>query len=94
MNTEGLRGELLPDEPMARHTTWRVGGPARRRYRPADAAALAACPVWVVPERHASFASQARPVDAADIGPMRARVEAVSGVRLVNEVRRLGREAR
>jgi UDP-N-acetylmuramate dehydrogenase len=41
MNTEGLRGELSLDEPLARHTTWRVGGPARRLYRPADAADLA-----------------------------------------------------
>lgn len=31
-----LRGELLTNESMARHTTWRVGGPARRFYRPAD----------------------------------------------------------
>lgn len=31
-----LRGEMLRDEPMARHTTWRVGGPARCFYRPAD----------------------------------------------------------
>jgi len=31
-----LRGELRLDEPMARHTSWRVGGPARRFYRPAD----------------------------------------------------------
>jgi UDP-N-acetylmuramate dehydrogenase len=36
------RGELLLDEPLARHTTWRVGGPARRLYRPADAEDLAA----------------------------------------------------
>ncbi len=41
MNTEGLRGELYLDEPLARHTSWRVGGPARRLYRPADAADLA-----------------------------------------------------
>lgn len=41
MNTEGLRGELSLDEPLARHTSWRVGGPARRLYRPADAADLA-----------------------------------------------------
>lgn len=27
-----LRGELREDEPLARHTTWRVGGPARRLY--------------------------------------------------------------
>jgi UDP-N-acetylmuramate dehydrogenase len=36
-----LRGELRYDEPMARHTSWRVGGPARRFYRPADVADLA-----------------------------------------------------
>ncbi len=32
-----LRGELRLNEPLARHTSWRVGGPARRFYRPADA---------------------------------------------------------
>jgi UDP-N-acetylmuramate dehydrogenase len=37
-----LRGELLYDEPMSRHTSWRVGGPAARFYRPADARDLAA----------------------------------------------------
>jgi len=36
-----LRGELLHDEPMARHTSWRAGGPAQRFYRPADADDLA-----------------------------------------------------
>ncbi|WP_018717664.1 UDP-N-acetylmuramate dehydrogenase [Arhodomonas aquaeolei] len=30
-------GQLLHDEPMARHTSWRVGGPAEWLYRPADA---------------------------------------------------------
>lgn len=35
------RGELLRDEPMAWHTTWRVGGPADRVYIPADLADLA-----------------------------------------------------
>jgi UDP-N-acetylmuramate dehydrogenase len=37
----GLCGELRLEEPLARHTSWRVGGPARRFYRPADAADLA-----------------------------------------------------
>lgn len=32
----GLRGDLRRDEPMARHTSWRVGGPAELWYRPAD----------------------------------------------------------
>ena len=40
--TLDLRGELRLDEPMARHGGWRVGGPARRFYRPADRADLAA----------------------------------------------------
>ncbi len=31
-----LRGTLRHDEPMARHTSWRVGGPARCFYEPAD----------------------------------------------------------
>lgn len=46
MNVQGqtgpsLRGELRRDEPLSRHTSWRVGGPARQFYRPADAADLA-----------------------------------------------------
>jgi UDP-N-acetylmuramate dehydrogenase len=36
-----LRGELRLDEPLARYTSWRVGGPAKRLYRPADAEDLA-----------------------------------------------------
>jgi len=31
---------LLYDEPMAKHTTWRVGGPARHYFQPADLADL------------------------------------------------------
>lgn len=34
--------EVLREEPLARHTTFRVGGPARRMVRPASAAACAA----------------------------------------------------
>lgn len=37
-----LRGQLLTDEPMARHTSWRVGGPADRFYIPADLEDLSA----------------------------------------------------
>lgn len=37
-----LRGELRVAEPLARHTSWRVGGPARGLYRPADADDLVA----------------------------------------------------
>ncbi|WP_435627579.1 UDP-N-acetylmuramate dehydrogenase [Candidatus Ferrigenium straubiae] len=37
---QGLRGELLRDEDMSRHVTWRAGGRAERVYRPADLADL------------------------------------------------------
>ena len=37
MVMQPLRGEIRLNEPLARHTSWRVGGPARRFYRPADA---------------------------------------------------------
>lgn len=45
-----LRGTLLRDEPMACHTTWRVGGPAERYYRPADLEDLAAFLAGLPPE--------------------------------------------
>jgi len=31
-----MRGKLLFDEPMAKHTSWRLGGPADRYFVPAD----------------------------------------------------------
>jgi UDP-N-acetylmuramate dehydrogenase len=34
--TNQLRGNLLLDEPMSKHTSWRIGGPADRYYQPAD----------------------------------------------------------
>ncbi len=36
-----LRGRLRLNEPLARHTSWRVGGPAARFYEPADVDDLA-----------------------------------------------------
>lgn len=43
LDTRGeLRGELRYQEPLSRHTSWRVGGPARCFYRPADSADLVA----------------------------------------------------
>jgi UDP-N-acetylmuramate dehydrogenase len=33
-------GELRLNEPLSHHTTWRVGGPARRFYKPVDSADL------------------------------------------------------
>lgn len=42
LDKSGLRGKLLNEEPMSRHTSWRVGGPAQRFYIPADVDDLAA----------------------------------------------------
>jgi len=46
MNNESqqsqLRGELLLDEPMSKHTSWRVGGDVKQFYKPKDLADLAA----------------------------------------------------
>ncbi len=42
LSHQHLRGELRTGEPMARYTSWRVGGPADRFYRPVDAEDLAA----------------------------------------------------
>jgi UDP-N-acetylmuramate dehydrogenase len=39
-SANGLRGEMLHDEPMSRHVSWRAGGVARHLYRPADLADL------------------------------------------------------
>ncbi|MDH5511685.1 MAG: UDP-N-acetylmuramate dehydrogenase [Gammaproteobacteria bacterium] len=41
-SSTNLRGQLLVNEPMSRHTSWRVGGPADRLYIPADLDDLAA----------------------------------------------------
>lgn len=35
-NPAGLRGKLMLNESLSRHTSWRVGGPADRFYVPAD----------------------------------------------------------
>ncbi|RLW68308.1 MAG: UDP-N-acetylenolpyruvoylglucosamine reductase [gamma proteobacterium symbiont of Stewartia floridana] len=36
MKPQPLRGEMRLDEPLSKHNTWRVGGPAKQFYRPAD----------------------------------------------------------
>lgn len=36
-----LQGSLLYNEPLAEYTTWRVGGPAARLYKPKNIADLA-----------------------------------------------------
>jgi len=40
-NLQGLRGKLRQNEPLAKHTTWRVGGLSEWFYQPADVLDLA-----------------------------------------------------
>ncbi len=42
VENDNLRGEMRFREPLARHTSWRVGGPARCFYQPADRVDLVA----------------------------------------------------
>ena len=39
--SSSLRGELRLNEPLSKHTSWRVGGIAQQFYRPASAEDLA-----------------------------------------------------
>ena len=41
-NDISLRGVLKRAEPLSKHTSWRVGGPADRFYEPADVQDLSA----------------------------------------------------
>ncbi len=51
----GLRGQLRRDEPMARHVSWRAGGPADRFYVPADLDDLSAFLAQLPPEEPLLF---------------------------------------
>lgn len=53
-DTITLRGRLQLNESMARHTSWRVGGPADRYYQPADLEDLA-CFISSLDEDEAVF---------------------------------------
>lgn len=49
VNQQNIRGVLLLDEPMRKHTSWRVGGNVDQFYTPADAEDLALF-ISVLPE--------------------------------------------
>ena len=55
LHFKGLRGELKENEPMARHVSWRAGGPARRFFVPADHADLSAFLSQLPPEEPILF---------------------------------------
>lgn len=50
-----LRGVWSEDEPMARHTSWRAGGAARRAYAPVDVEDLAAALRSLPPDEPVCF---------------------------------------
>lgn len=47
---DGVRGHLSENEPMSAHTSWAVGGPARRFFAPADMDDLAAFLAMLEPD--------------------------------------------
>ena len=46
LRAAGFRGEVLAEEPLAAHTTWRIGGPAELLAEPADRDDLLLCLGW------------------------------------------------
>jgi len=53
--TSALRGILQTSEPMARHVSWRTGGPAARAYAPLDSEDLAAFLATLPPHEPVCF---------------------------------------
>lgn len=82
------RGQLRHDEPMARHTSWRVGGPADTWYRPADlddlAGFLAALPPDT-PVYWAGLGSNLLVRDGGVRGVVIATHNALSGMKRIDE---------
>lgn len=82
-----LRGELRVGEALARHTSWRVGGPATRPNQPADRAELIAFLAGLDLDE---------PLLGRGLGSnllivlVRGEVERISGMRLIPEVLRVG----
>lgn len=46
LRADGVRGEILVEEPLARHTTWQIGGPAEALVTPLDRDDLVRCVRW------------------------------------------------
>lgn len=82
-----LRGKLLKDEPMARHTSWRVGGPAERYYTPVDIDDLAAFLQTLPPQEPIYWVGLGSNLLVRD-GGLRGTVIATSGA--LNGLRLLG----
>lgn len=73
-----LRGTLRLHEPLARHTSWRVGGPAEHFYEPADIDDLAAYLKSLPPHEAVSWIGLGSNLLVRD-GGLRGSVISVSG---------------
>jgi UDP-N-acetylmuramate dehydrogenase len=85
-HSPALRGVLLEHEPMARHTTWRIGGPADRYYTPADADDLALFLSTLPADESIMWVGLGSNLLVRD-GGIRGTVIATNGV--LNEIKRL-----
>jgi UDP-N-acetylmuramate dehydrogenase len=74
-----LRGVLKQHEPLSRHTTWRIGGPADRYYQPADVEDLAQFIAQLPPEEPLFWLGLGSNLLVRD-GGIRGTVIATSGV--------------
>lgn len=83
-----LRGQLLVNEPMARHTSWRTGGPAERFYVPTDIDDLAAFMQTLPPNEPVywvGLGSNLLVRDGGMRGTMIATSQALNGLHLIGE---------
>lgn len=74
-----LRGELRENEPLARLTSWRTGGPAERFYKPADAQDLGAFLATLAPDEPLTWLGLGSNLLVRDAG-VRGTVIALHGV--------------
>ncbi len=83
-----LRGQLLVNEPMARHTSWRTGGPAERFYIPTNIDDLAAFMQTLPPNEPVywvGLGSNLLVRDGGVRGTMIATSQALNGLSLVEK---------
>lgn len=78
-NTNELRGTLKHDEPMTKHTSWRVGGNADHYYQPADIEDLALYLSQLGPDEAVTWVGLGSNLLVRD-GGIRGSVIATSGV--------------
>lgn len=74
-----LRGTLRHQEPMSRHTSWRIGGPAERYYEPADVEDLMVLLAQLAPDEAVTWLGLGSNVLVRDAG-IRGTVIATAGL--------------